>query len=108
MQLLVYIIIFINFHNLIFRFVKSLGNHEFDNDVIGLVPFLNEAHFPVLAANLDTSKVPELASSKALKKSVVFNIKGVEVGVIGYITPETKFLAPPNEVDFLDEVKSIK
>lgn len=74
----------------------------------GLVPFLNEAHFPVLAANLDLSKTPEMANTSSLKKSTVFDVNGVKVGVIGYLTPDTKFLASPNSVEYLDEIVAIK
>ena len=85
-----------------------MGNHEFDDGIKGLVPFLNEAHFPVLIANMDAAKEPELANAKALKKSVIFQLKGVNVGVIGYLTPDTKFLSPANNLVLLDEVESIK
>ena len=30
----------------------GLGNHEFDDGVEGLVPFIDGANFPVLAANI--------------------------------------------------------
>lgn len=87
--------------------VQSLGNHEFDDNVAGLVPFLEAAHFPVLIANMDASAEPTLAAAKALKKSTIFNVNGVQVGVIGYLTPETKGLAPDNAVLFTDEVAAI-
>ena len=35
----------------------SLGNHDFDNGIEGLIPFLKGVNFPVLAANMDVSKV---------------------------------------------------
>ncbi|XP_037819391.1 protein 5NUC-like [Lucilia sericata] len=85
----------------------SLGNHEFDENVAGLAPFLNKVTFPVLATNLDVSKEPELAKAKHFYKSTVLDVRGTKVGVIGYLTPETKFLTVPNEVEFLDEVVSI-
>lgn len=72
------------------------------------MPFLNEAHFPVLVANLDASNEPELQTAKALKKSTTFNVNGVNVGVIGYLTPETKTLAEDNSVHLLDEIEAIK
>lgn len=84
----------------------SLGNHEFDDGVDGLVPFINNATFPVLASNLDLSKEKAL-NIPNLKKSFVFELDGVKVAVIGYVTPETKFISQPQEVDFLDEVESI-
>lgn len=84
----------------------SLGNHEFDDGVDGLVPFINEATFPVVASNLDLSKEKRLDIPN-LKKSVVFDLDGVKVAVIGYVTPETKFISQAEDVNFLDEVASI-
>jgi 5'-nucleotidase len=69
--------------------LQSLGNHEFDDGVDGLVPFINNATFPILASNLDLSKETRLDIPN-LKKSVVFDLGGVKVAVVGYVTPETK------------------
>ncbi|XP_053694101.1 protein 5NUC-like [Sabethes cyaneus] len=85
----------------------SLGNHEFDLGVEGLVPFLNEVDFPVLAANLDLSNTPSMQSTKSLQNSIVFVKEGVKIGVIGYLTPETKQLAPTNTVLYKDEIEAI-
>lgn len=74
----------------------------------GLVPFLNDANFPVLVANINNSANHVLWQTRALKKSVVFDIKGFKVGVIGYLTPETKFFAAPNDLEFIPEVVAIK
>lgn len=85
----------------------SLGNHEFDLGVEGIVPFLNEADFPVLVANLDFSNTPTMQDTKSLKRSIVFTKAGVRIGVIGYLTPETKQLTPVNTVEFTDEIDAI-
>jgi 2',3'-cyclic-nucleotide 2'-phosphodiesterase (5'-nucleotidase family) len=39
---------------------------------------------------------------------VVFEKNGVKIGVIGYLTPETKILNRPNEVEYIDEIEAIK
>lgn len=87
---------------------QSLGNHELDLGVEGLVPFLNDANFPVLVANINNTADHALWQTRALKKSVVFDIKGVKVGVVGYLTPETKQLGVPNDLEFIPEVIGIK
>lgn len=87
---------------------QSLGNHELDLGVSGLVPFLNDVNFPVLVANLNITADHRLWQTSALKKSVVFDIKGSKVGVIGYLTPDTKFVAIPNDLEFIPEVVGIK
>ncbi|KAH8373049.1 hypothetical protein KR009_011033 [Drosophila setifemur] len=85
----------------------SLGNHEFDNNIEGLVPFLNAVEFPVLACNLNLTNAPELAATKQLTNSTVLETNGVKIGVIGYLTPDTKTLASRNAVEYEEEIVSI-
>lgn len=87
---------------------QSLGNHEFDNGVSGLTPFIESLTCPNLAANLILDKEPALQVEPNLMKSVVFNINGTKVGVIGYLTPETKVLARRNDVEYIEEVVAIR
>ncbi|XP_014357715.2 uncharacterized protein LOC106710224 [Papilio machaon] len=87
---------------------SSLGNHEFDNGVSGLTPFIQNLTTPVLAANLKLNNVPELPAEANLRKSVVFNVSDVAVGVIGYLTPETKVLAVHNNVEYIDEIVALR
>ncbi|CAG4951635.1 unnamed protein product [Colias eurytheme] len=86
----------------------SLGNHEFDHGVSGLTPFIENLTSPVLAANLVLTKVPELEAEPNLRKSIVFNISGTPIGVVGYLTPETKKLAVKNNVEYIDEIIALK
>ncbi|XP_045774953.1 uncharacterized protein LOC123873896 [Maniola jurtina] len=88
--------------------MTSLGNHEFDQGVSGLSPFIENLTCPVLASNLILTKVPELEKAANLRKSVVFNISGTSVGVIGYLTPETKMLAVKNDIEYIDEIDAVK
>ena len=85
-----------------------MGNHEFDEGVVNVAHFLAEINFPVLGANMDFSRVPELVSAPNFKKSNVFEINGVKIGVIGYLTPETATLSAPNDVIYQDEIIAIK
>lgn len=85
-----------------------MGNHEFDNGVSGLTPFIESLTCPVLAANLALSKEPTLLSEPNLMNSVVIDINGTKVGVIGYLTPETKVLTIANNVEYIDEVISLQ
>ena len=87
--------------------MQSLGNHEFDEGTGNLAKFLNEVEFPVLAANLDLTEEPEL-QVKSLVPSLVKEVDGVKIGIIGYLTPETKEVAIGNKVEFIDEVEAIK
>lgn len=83
-----------------------LGNHEFDDQAKGLYRYVNNMtarQIPVLAANLNLKKVPLL---KNVKKSAVLTVDGHDIGIIGYVLPETRFLSTPDkEIEFLDEVR---
>lgn len=87
---------------------QSLGNHELDNGVSGLTPFIENLQCPVLAANLVLNKEPDLQAETNLMNSVVFDVNGTKVGVIGYLTPDTKFLAIRNNVDYIEETVAIR
>ncbi|XP_054262337.1 protein 5NUC-like [Macrosteles quadrilineatus] len=87
--------------------VMSLGNHEFDDGPEGLTPFLKKTLVPVVCSNIDDSSEPQLEVS-TLSPSRVLDINGVKVGVIGYLTPDTKFLAKTRNVKFEDEIVAIK
>lgn len=66
------------------------------------------ANYPIVTANLDLSNTPELATITNLRNSTVVEINGVLVGIVGYLTPRTKFITPPNDVGITDEVAAIK
>ena len=68
---------------------------------------MREIDFPVLAANLDLDNEPILKTD-SLKPSMVIEVDGRKVGIIGYLTPETKEVAIDNNVEFIDEVVAIK
>ncbi|XP_077553004.1 protein 5NUC-like isoform X1 [Haemaphysalis longicornis] len=87
-----------------------LGNHEFDDGPAGLAPFLQkmkEANVTVVNSNADFSKEPALANI-SLPRSVVAEINGTKVGIVGAVLPQTKYLSAPGAVEFEDEVESFK
>ncbi|KAH0547158.1 hypothetical protein KQX54_017302 [Cotesia glomerata] len=96
------------FLNLLMPDAISLGNHEFDDGPEGLVPFVNAAEFPIVTSNIDFTGEPELAAATNLINSTVLEVDGKRVGIIGYLTPETKVISSPGKVVFLDEVQSIR
>lgn len=86
--------------------VMSLGNHEFDDGLKGLFPFLENLKPKVVVCNINSSKVPRF--SEYVRPSVIVEVGGERIGVIGYLTPETKFLSSAGELEFEDEVECIK
>ena len=62
--------------------VSTIGNHEWDNGPDNLGRYWPKLQFPIVCANIDFSKNPELG--KLVKPYYIFEDLGV--GVIGYIT----------------------
>ncbi|CAH1390170.1 unnamed protein product [Nezara viridula] len=87
--------------------LQSLGNHEFDDGVEGLEPFLKTVKTPSVAANLDLSATPGLAQGN-LHSSWNLMVAGVNVSIIGYLTPQTSYLARPRPVKFFDEIPVLR
>ncbi|RWL50097.1 MAG: LysM peptidoglycan-binding domain-containing protein [Mesorhizobium sp.] len=84
----------------------TLGNHEFDDGETALVPFLDKAKFPVVSANV----VPNDKSGAAgkFKPSIVVEVGGQKIGIVGAVTNDTPELASPGpNITIADDVKSI-
>ncbi|CAN7943797.1 unnamed protein product, partial [Ixodes pacificus] len=80
-----------------------LGNHEFDDGPEGLAPFLKKmksANVTVLGTNLETKDEPALNGIEVLK-SIVYDINGVKMGVMGVVTTETLTIAKPGLYFFI-------
>ena len=70
-----------------------------------LAPFVEAAEFPLVAANLNFEKEPSL---NKVNKSVVLEVTGRKVGIVGHLTPDTTLMSSPGGVIFLDVVDSVK
>lgn len=86
----------------------ALGNHEFDNGVDGLVPFLNNVTVPILCSNLvKDAFVPEKMNQSILEHRVV-EMGGRKIGIIGYITSKVPTLSKTGNLSFLEEKEVLK
>ncbi len=84
----------------------TLGNHEFDDGEKALAPFMDKVAFPVTAANVEISDASTI--KKKPEPSVVLEIGGQKIGIIGVVTTETPELASPGpNVKFTDDVAAI-
>ncbi|TPL04719.1 MULTISPECIES: bifunctional metallophosphatase/5'-nucleotidase [unclassified Mesorhizobium] len=84
----------------------TLGNHEFDDGETALVPYLDKAKFPIVSANV----VPNDKSGAAgkIKPSIVVEVGGQKIGIVGAVTNDTPELASPGpNIAIADDVKSI-
>ncbi|WP_199617137.1 5'-nucleotidase C-terminal domain-containing protein [Paenibacillus alkalitolerans] len=96
------------------------GNHEFDKGPKPFAEFVKKAEFPIVSANIDYSKEPELnplyknevsasAAGGSIYPATVLEVGGEKIAVFGLTTPETAFLANPGEnVVFKDEIETAK
>lgn len=86
--------------------VMTLGNHEFDNGDQVLADFVAGLNFPVVVANVDFSASDILADK--FVPSVVVDVNGQQVGVIGLITADTVFSSSPgDELVFTDDYAGV-
>lgn len=58
----------------------TIGNHDFDNGIMGIVKQLPNASFPLLCANYDFSNTAMNGNTQAYK---IFEKDGVRIGVFG-------------------------
>ena len=72
-----------------------LGNHEFNEGSEKLAEFVQALDMPTVSANIDFSADPYLAGLVA--PSVVLDVAGESIGIIGLTTPETVVLNLPSK-----------
>lgn len=71
----------------------ALGNHEFDDGPQVLAPFVRAVRFPVLGANVDTSREPLL--NGLIQPFTVVERSGRRIGIVAATTADTPILASP-------------
>lgn len=67
--------------------LQTLGNHEFDDGINGVIPFLKTMKAPIVVSNIDDTNEPEIQN--LYKKSVIIEREGRKIGIIGVITQST-------------------
>ncbi len=84
----------------------TVGNHEFDDGEDALAPFLDVIKFPVLSANVKASAAAKVGDR--IKPSVVIEVGGQKIGIIGAVTNDTPDLATPGpNITIEDDIKTI-
>ncbi|XP_030377933.1 apyrase isoform X2 [Scaptodrosophila lebanonensis] len=94
------------FLNMVPADAMTLGNHEFDHGVEGLVPFLETIDTQMLVANMDASHEPTLEGK--FKKSTILERSGRKIGLIGVILETTYDLANTGKLIFQNESEAIR
>ncbi|XP_030854118.1 5'-nucleotidase [Strongylocentrotus purpuratus] len=95
-----------HFMNMIGYDAMAIGNHEFDNEPEGLRPFLLNTTFPVLSCNIDASAEPSI--NGLFQKSVIRELSGERIGLIGYTYFKTHEISSSGECIFYPEIERIQ
>ncbi|KAK3522692.1 hypothetical protein QTP86_029695 [Hemibagrus guttatus] len=87
----------------------ALGNHEFDNGVDGLKPFLQQVNCTVLSANIKAVDPVASQISGYYSPSKILTVGTEKVGIVGYTSRETPALSMPGPyLRFEEEVAALQ
>ncbi|XP_075984343.1 apyrase-like isoform X2 [Anticarsia gemmatalis] len=95
-----------DFMNMIPHDAHVLGNHEFDNGIEGVVPYLKGLDAPVVTANIIDDDEPSIQG--LYHKSIVVERRGRKIGIIGVLISSTDTLASTGQLKFTDEVEAVR
>ncbi len=71
----------------------TVGNHEFDDGEDALVPFLEKVSSRSLTANVVADAQSKVGDK--IKPSIVLDVGGQKIGIIGAVTNDTPDIASP-------------
>lgn len=86
-------------------YFQALGNHEFDAQTQEFSQFLRNINPNLLATNILFNS-PE--ANINLHKSITFEIDGVKVGVVSYLTPDKTMLDIEGNIEYINEVLAVR
>ncbi|XP_055294825.1 apyrase-like [Sitodiplosis mosellana] len=84
----------------------TLGNHEFDHGVPGVVPFMESLESPTIVANIDDTDEPTFQGK--YKPSIIIDRYGRKIGVIGIIVSDVDEISNTGKLRFYKEEEAIK
>ncbi|XP_022817236.1 apyrase-like isoform X1 [Spodoptera litura] len=95
-----------DFMNMLPHDAHVLGNHEFDNGIIGVVPYLQHLDSKVVTANIIDDLEPTMHG--LYEKSIIVTKNKRRIGIIGVIIATTNTLASTGRLRFTDEVEAVR
>ncbi|XP_046972192.1 apyrase-like [Vanessa cardui] len=95
-----------DFMNMVHHDAHVLGNHEFDNGIEGVVPYLKHLNSTVVTANIIDDEEPTIQG--LYQPSIIVEKKGRKIGIIGVIIATTSELASAGRLVFTDEVEAVR
>lgn len=84
----------------------TLGNHDFDDGIDGVVPFMETLNTPIVLANVDDTLEPTFQHK--YQRSLVIERDGRKIGIIGVILADVNRLANTGRLKFIDEITAIR
>ncbi|MEX0955068.1 MAG: 5'-nucleotidase C-terminal domain-containing protein [Rhizobiaceae bacterium] len=81
--------------------VMTIGNHEFDDGEEGLATFFDAVEFPIISANVRADMQSALADK--VKPSIVLEVGGEKIGIVGAVANDTAELSSPGEHVTIEE-----
>ncbi|KAM3962077.1 apyrase-like [Aphomia sociella] len=94
------------FMNILPHDAHVLGNHEFDNGIDGVVPYLQYLNSSVVTVNIIDDD--EETIQGLYKPSITVEREGRKIGIIGVIISSTHELASTGNLVFTDEIEAVK
>jgi len=87
--------------------VVATGNHEFDDGPEEFMKFIEAADFPIIGGNFDVTRDENLRGK--IKGSIVLDVGGERIGIIGATTEDTPDIASPGpDVEFTDVIQYVR
>ena len=86
--------------------VVATGNHEFDDGPEEYLKFIEAAEFPIIGGNVDVTKDEGLRGK--IQGSIVIEVGGEKIGIIGATTEDTPEIASPGDVEFHDVIQYVR
>uniref|UniRef100_A0A1A9WZE9 apyrase n=1 Tax=Glossina brevipalpis TaxID=37001 RepID=A0A1A9WZE9_9MUSC len=93
------------FLNMLPTDAMTLGNHEFDHGVEGVVPFLETIKSPVIVTNMNSSNEPTMEGKYRL--SLIIERGGRKIGILGALIETVYDLANIGKLEFRNESEAI-
>ncbi|XP_053686920.1 apyrase-like [Sabethes cyaneus] len=98
----------VEFLNMLPADAMTLGNHEFDHKLEGVLPFMDKILSPLLLVNVDNSEEPSFSK---YEKSMIIERNGRKIGIIGVILrnmEEYTAAGSTGNLVFEDEVETVR
>ncbi|XP_053687437.1 apyrase-like [Sabethes cyaneus] len=98
----------VEFLNMLPADAMTLGNHEFDHGLDGVIPFMENIRSPLLMVNVDNSEEP---SFNNYEKSMIIDKNGRKIGIIGVTLrgmEEITEVGSTGNLIFEDEVETVR